>query len=173
MINISRTLKVNNGTSSIDLDRDQLWEALVRKAENPLPFVHSITACEIVERQPEGLTRDIIHVGDKIREVVTFFPKQMVSYERVTGRVRGTIENIIGDEDDDLTLTFHFVLTIEDIENDSEEERAFAEVMEADYLSAVETSLEAARQLASGEADRRMSSVQSVTINASQSEVAP
>jgi Domain of unknown function (DUF1857) len=154
MVNASRTIKVNADPKEPALTRGLVWRGLMMKAENPLPFVPVITACRIVERQGEGrFTREIVDKGDTITEVVTFHPQRMVQFERVSGRVLGTILNeIIEDDDGDLALKFTFNLSIEGVADGSAAERAFAGEMEQGYLMAVAATLKAMRKLAKDDA---------------------
>jgi hypothetical protein len=153
MVQASRTIKVNDDTRDLPLDRSQVWRGLVMKAENPLPFVPVITSCTVIERRPDGLIREIIDKGDPIREVVSFHPERMVKFERTSGRVLGTILNeIVEDADGDLALKFTFTLTIENVAAGSPEEQEFAVQMEDGYLMAVRATLNAMRKLASEKA---------------------
>ncbi len=150
MIEISRTLPVNDGARP-ELSVDDVWAGLVEKAANPMPYVQSITSCAVVDRFEGGLIRDIIHVGQPVREVVTFHSKRLVHFVRTHGGARGTIDNEIGHaEDGALTLTFRFRIDIDGVEPGSAQENEFAGRMEADYLDAVRTTLAAVRELVSG-----------------------
>jgi hypothetical protein len=104
------------------------------------------------ERSPDRLTREIVDKGDTIIENVTFHPQRMVKFERVTGRVLGTILNEIIDEDGDLALRFTFTLTVEGLADGSAEEAEFAANMEQGYLMAVAATLKAMRELAQNNA---------------------
>lgn len=73
MIELSRSLRVNDGEAPV-LGVDDVWAGLVDKAANPLPYVASITECTVTDTFDGGLIRDIIHVGQPVREVVTFTP---------------------------------------------------------------------------------------------------
>lgn len=149
MVHASRTIKVNTDPKEPELTRGMVWHGLMMKAENPLPFVPVITACRIVERQSESrFVREIVDKGDTITEVVTFHPQRMVQFERVSGRVLGTILNeIVEDGDGDLALKFTFKLTVEGMSPDGAEEREFAGQMEQGYLMAVAATLGAMRKL--------------------------
>jgi Domain of unknown function (DUF1857)/SnoaL-like domain len=151
MIEISRSLLVNDGTRQ-ELSVDDVWAGLQEKAANPMPYVASITSCTVIERFDGGLTRDIIHAGHPVREVVTFHPKRLVHFVRTHGSARGTIDNEIGhDESGALTLTFTFRIVIDGVEPGSAQESEFSRGMEADYLDAVQTTLGAVRErLATG-----------------------
>jgi hypothetical protein len=149
MVRAVRTIKVNGDPALPRLTRSLVWRGLVMKAENPLPFVPVITSCKIVERSADWLLREIVDRGDPITERVTFHPERMVEFERLSGRVSGTILNeIIEDDDGDLALRFTFTLAVEGIEAGSDAERQFLGEMEHGYLMAVATTLKAMRKLA-------------------------
>jgi Acetylaranotin biosynthesis cluster protein L len=148
MVHASRTIKVNADPKEPRLTRSLVWRGLMMKAENPLPFVPVITSCKVVERGADRLTREIVDKGDTITEVVTFHPQHMVKFERVTGRVLGTILNeIVEDDDGELALRFTFTLTVDGIAPGSTEEQDFASQMEQGYLMAVAATLKAMRKL--------------------------
>jgi hypothetical protein len=153
MVHASRTIKVNEDLREPPLTRSLVWRGLVMKAENPLPFVPVISSCKVIERRANGLVREIVDKGDTITEVVTFHPERMVKFERMSGRVLGTILNeIIEDRDGDLALKFTFTLSIEGVVAGSAEEKYFASQMEAGYLMAVQATLKAMRELAQSDA---------------------
>jgi Domain of unknown function (DUF1857) len=153
MVHASRTIKVNEDLREPPLTRSLVWRGLVMKAENPLPFVPVISSCKVIERRANGLVREIVDKGDTITEVVTFHPERMVKFERMSGRVLGTILNeIIEDRDGDLALKFTFTLSIEGVAAGSAEEKDFASQMEAGYLMAVQATLKAMRELAQSDA---------------------
>ena len=148
MVHASRTIKVNGDPKEPKLTRDLVWRGLVMKAENPLPFVPVITKCTVRERGPDRLVREIVDKGDIIVENVTFHPQRMVKFERVTGRVLGTILNEIVEENGDLALRFTFTLSVEGVAPGSAAESEFAANMEQGYLMAVAATLRAMRNLA-------------------------
>lgn len=148
MVRASRTIKVNAEAGEPALTRSLVWRGLLMKAENPLPFVPVITSCKIIERHKDGLTREIVDRGDPITERVTFHPERMVQFERLSGRILGTILNeIVEDDDGDLALRFTFTLSVAGAPEGSAEESQVAEDMERGYLMAVATTLKAVRNL--------------------------
>ena len=149
MVHASRTIKMNGDPAKPKLTRELVWRGLVMKAENPLPFVPVISKCTVRERGDNRLVREIIDKGDTIVENVTFYPQRMVKFERVSGRVLGTILNeIIEDDDGELALRFTFTLTVEGLAAGSAAESEFAAKMEQGYLMAVAATLKAMRELA-------------------------
>jgi Acetylaranotin biosynthesis cluster protein L len=153
MVRASRTIKVNADPSEPALTRSLVWRGLMMKAENPLPFVPVISRCTIVERRADGLTRDIVDRGEPITERVTFHPEQRVTFERVSGRILGTILNeIVEDAAGELALRFTFTLSVAGAADGGAEEKQVAADMEHGYLMAVATTLKAMRKLAGDKA---------------------
>jgi len=149
MINVSRTLRVNDDPSQPKLTRAQMWQGLVMKAENPVPFVESMTASTVVERTRDGLVRDVISRGEKMRERITFYPQHKVVFERLQSSALGTILNeIIEDEKGELCLKFTFTLEVAGIAPGSAEEKAYAETIGTSYQMAVNTTIARLRELA-------------------------
>jgi len=131
------------------LQLSQLWPALLRKAEEPMPFVPAISACEVLERGADFLVRDIVLRGESVRERVTFEPTRRVHFERMSGSAMGTIDNEIeGDDASGLRLRFTFHLAVDGLLHGSDEERAFAELMGGSYLAAIRATLRRAREIA-------------------------
>ena len=148
MIYVSKEVAANEAVQSghPKLSRSDIWKGLVMKAENALPFVPGMAKCSIVERKPNGLVRDIIFRGEDARERITLYPEKKVVFVRESGNVDGFIVNeILGD--DDLRLRFSFALQLVDAPSDSPEEREFRQIMERDYLKAVDATLGAIRQM--------------------------
>jgi hypothetical protein len=148
MIYVSKEVAANEGVQSghPKLSRSEIWKGLVMKAENALPFVPGMAKCSIVKRMPNGLIRDIIFRGEDARERITLYPEKKVVFVRESGNVDGFIVNeVLGD--DDLRLRFSFALQLVDAPSDSPEEREFRQIMERDYLKAVDATLGAIRKM--------------------------
>jgi hypothetical protein len=153
MIYVSKEVAANEGAGSGHprLSRSDIWKGLVMKAENALPFVPGMAKCHVIERTANGLIRDIVFRGEDARERITFYPEQKVVFLRLSGNTDGFIVNeVLGDGDgDDLRLRFSFALQLVDAPSDSAKEREFREVMERDYLKAVDATLGAIRKMVS------------------------
>ena len=116
-------------------------------AENALPFVPAMATCTVVERFEGGLVRDIVFRGEGAREKITFRPEEKVTFVRLSGNADGLIVNEILGDGDDLKLRFSFALQLVDAASDSDAEREMRDVMERDYLKAVEATVRAIRQM--------------------------
>jgi hypothetical protein len=150
MIYVSKEVAANESVPSghPKLIRNDIWKGLVMKAENALPFVPGMAKCNIVKRLPNGLIRDIIFRGEDARERITFYPERKVVFVRESGNVDGFIVNEVLGDDDNLRLRFSFALQLVDAPSDSPEEAEFRQIMERDYVKAVDATLGAIRQMA-------------------------
>jgi hypothetical protein len=150
MIFVSHALPVNV-PGEPRLDRANVWDGLVLKAENALPFVPAMTYCEVTRRHGDHVfDRDIDFRGQRFTERITLEAPHRVTFTRIAGPVLGTIANEIEGAGDDLELRFSFALVVAGVEGGSAEENAYAESMTGDYLKAVEATLNAMRRLAEG-----------------------
>jgi Domain of unknown function (DUF1857) len=148
MIYVSHRLAVNAGDQP-RLDRSAVWDGLVLKANNALPFVPSMTFCEVTERHGDTVfDRDIDFRGERFTERITLEAPHRVVFTRIAGPVLGTIANEIEGPDDDLYLRFSFALVAIGVEGGSAGEQEYADSMTGDYLKAVEATLTAMRRIA-------------------------
>jgi hypothetical protein len=135
------------------LGRRNVWDGLVLKASNALPFVPAMTYCEVTVRHSDTVfDRDIDFRGQRFTERITLEAPHRVTFTRIAGPVLGTIANEIEGGADDLSLRFSFALVVAGVEGGSAEEQAYADSMTGDYLKAVAATLSAMRRLAAGTA---------------------
>jgi hypothetical protein len=134
------------------LDRAAVWDGLILKANNALPFVPSMTFCEVTARHSDTVfDRDIEFRGDRFTERITIEAQHRVVFTRIAGPVLGTIANEIEGPDDDLRLRFSFALVVAGVEGGSPAEQEYADSMTRDYLKAVDVTLNAMRQIAASQ----------------------
>jgi len=153
MIFVSHALPVNVPDEP-RLTPANVWDGMVLKANNALPFVPAMTYCEVTRRHSDTVfDRDIDFRGQRFTERITLEAPHRVTFTRIAGPVLGTIANeIAGNEqstDDDLALRFSFALVVMGVLGGSAEEQAYADSMTGDYLKAVAATLNAMRRLAS------------------------
>jgi hypothetical protein len=133
------------------LDRAAVWDGLVLKASNALPFVPSMTFCEVTQRYGDTVfDRDIDFRGERFTERITLEARHRVVFTRIAGPVLGTIANEIEGPDTDLRLRFSFALVVSGVAGGSLGEQEYADSMTGDYLKAVEATLTAMRRIAAG-----------------------
>ena len=149
MIFVSHALPVNVPDEP-RLTPADVWDGLVLKANNALPFVPSMTYCEVTRRHSDTVfDRDIDFRGQRFTERITLEAPYRVTFTRIAGPVLGTIANEIESTDDgDLALRFSFALVVHGVAGGSAEEQAYADSMTGDYLQAVAATLNAMRRLA-------------------------
>jgi hypothetical protein len=152
MIFVTHVLPVNT-PGEPRLHRDDVWDGLVLKANNALPFVPSMTFCEVTARHGDTVfDRDIDFRGQRFTERITLEAPHRVVFTRIAGPVLGTIANEIEGEGDDLSLRFSFALVVAGVEGGSPAEQEYADSMTGDYLKAVAATLNAMRQIAQNSA---------------------
>ena len=150
MIFVSHRLPVNEDGQP-ELTQADVWDGLVLKANNALPFVPAMTSCEVTARLSDTVfDRDIEFRGQAMTERITLEAPHRVTFTRIAGPVLGTIANEIEGDADDLKLRFSFALVVQGVEAGSAEEKAYADSMTGDYLKAVAATLNAMRRLAEG-----------------------
>ena len=153
MIVVTHALPVNVAGEP-ELDRSAVWDGLVLKASNALPFVPSMTYCEVTERHSDTVfDRDIALSigqgrGERFTERITLERPHRVTFTRIAGPVLGTIANEIEGAADDLRLRFSFALVVAGVEGGSAAEQEYAGSMTGDYLKAVAATLNAMRRIA-------------------------
>ena len=148
MIFVTHALPVNVAGEP-ELDRSAVWDGLVLKANNALPFVPSMTYCEVTQRHSDTVfDRDIDFRGERFTERITLEQPHRVTFTRIAGPVLGTIANEIEGAADDLRLRFSFALVVAGVEGGSAAEQEYAGSMTGDYLKAVAATLNAMRRIA-------------------------
>jgi hypothetical protein len=146
-------IPVNGPEHDVQLTRDDVWQGLLWKAENPMPFIPQISDCEVLERFDDGFLREILHVApggsEKIQERIILDPKQTVTFIRITGDTCGRIINAIEDgADGELYMRFHFILGVNGFDHGSPQERDYERGFSGGYLQAVDNTLAAVRHYA-------------------------
>lgn len=96
------------------IDAAQLWEILVHKAQNPVPYVPSITSAKVLKRSEDEreFVRQIVLRGQTtVRERVTLQERRRIVFEQMDNPDLTTITNAIG-EDEHGRLTFTLTGTL-------------------------------------------------------------
>ena len=152
MIFVSHRLPVNEDGQP-ELGQADVWDGLVLKANNALPFVPAMTSCEVTARLSDTVfDRDIEFRGQAMTERITLEEPHRVVFTRTAGPVLGTIANEIEQDSDELYLRFSFALVVVGVEGGSAAEREYADGMTGDYLKAVAATLAAMRRVKAGDA---------------------
>jgi hypothetical protein len=148
MYTLSVSYEVNPPGVAPSLTPAQVWQGLVMKAENALPFVPAMEACRVIERYDDGFLREIRLRGVMMKERITFTPEIEVLFERIDAQgYDGWITNVISEGPRGPMLTFTFAVGFPGAAPGSDEERAKGDAVRTSYASAVESTLAAVRRL--------------------------
>ncbi len=135
--------------SDVTLTEQDIWQALVWKAEFAHLFVKPIKECIILERFDDGFVREILHEDsqgrDRLYERIFLDDRRSVTFLRLNGPVHGQIVNTITTAPE-LALDFTFTLGIEGETHGSEKEKAYEKEFLDGYVIAANATLDAARE---------------------------
>ncbi len=148
MFTLSVSIDINPEGAAPKLTQHQVWRGLVMKAENGALFVPGIRSCEVLERDANGLLREIVIGDERFKEKITFTPEVEVLFERVgTESNAGWITNLISESAHGLLLTFTFAVNLPGVAPGSPQERERGMAMRSSYVAAVEATLKRVREL--------------------------
>lgn len=110
-MNFEHLIQINDPLNPLveSLTREQLWEGLVLRAEQPQLFVIGLDSCSILSRTDSTMERELHYGQATVRDHVTLMPKDSVRYdilataEYVGGSLTMTIE-----QPDELQLFLRF-----------------------------------------------------------------
>jgi hypothetical protein len=150
MYALSASFEINPPGAAPALSVEQVWRGLVMKAENALPFVAAMEDCKVIERYPDGFLRQIKLRGVVMTERITFTPPVEVYFERIEAQgYNGWITNLISEGPNGPLLTFTFAVEFPGAAPGSEDERKQGDAVRDSYVSAITSTLQAVRRLAS------------------------
>ncbi len=116
------------------MTREQLWEGLVLRAEQPQLFVLGLDTCTILSRTEDTLERELHYGQATVRDRVTLLADQSVRYDilatesHVGGSLTMTIE-----QPDELQLFLRFEYTTTLPVSDDKDTRQTQEIVKSAY----------------------------------------
>jgi Domain of unknown function (DUF1857) len=116
------------------LSREQLWEGLVLRAEQPQLFVLGLDSCTILSRTDRTLERELHYGHATVRDRVTLVPSESVRYDILAtqAHVGGSLTMTIEQPDDaQLFLRFRYETTLP--VPDTEDARQTSEIVKSAY----------------------------------------
>lgn len=137
------------------LTREQLWEGLVLRAEQPQLFVIGLDRCIVHERTAATLERELHFGKATIRDRVTFTPHEQVRYDihAAGGEIGGSLTMKIEQRDDaQLFLRFEYRTTLP-VGDDSEDARQTHEIVKEAYRTSDIDTVRLIREYAQGRKD--------------------
>lgn len=148
MFTLSVAVEVNPAGAAPVLAAHQVWRGLVMKAENGALFVPRMRGCDVIERDANGLLREVVIGDERFKEKITFTPEVEILFERVgTSSNAGWITNVISESALGLLLTFTFAVNLPGVVPGSAREREQGLAMRQSYVGAVEATLRRVREL--------------------------
>ncbi|BAN22794.1 SRPBCC family protein [Caballeronia insecticola] len=154
-MNFEHLIQINDPLNPLvdTLTRDQLWEGLVLRAEQPQLFVLGLDSCNILSRDGDVLERELHYGQAVVRDRVTLTPGSNVRYdilptaEYVGGSLTMTIEQ---PDELQLFLRFTYSTTLPDNANPSPDERQTQEIVKSAYRESDIDTVRLIRQFAHG-----------------------
>ena len=152
-MNFEHLLQINDPENPLiePLSRQQLWEGLLHRVENPVPFLPGLESCSILEHDTNSLLRELDFGPASIQDRVTLAESQWVRFDIVPsethagGRLTITIEE---PEPGFLFLRFAYETTL--ASNPNSEERAYIEYVKSAYHQSDIDCVRIIRTLAAG-----------------------
>ncbi|MXN75020.1 DUF1857 family protein [Burkholderia sp. 4701] len=155
-MNFEHLIQINADDPAVSpLTREQLWEGLVLRAEQPQLFVIGLDSCAIHERTDTTLERELHYGSATVRDRVTFTPNHQVRYDihAADGEIGGTLTMTIEERDDQqLFLRFEYSTTLA-VSNDTEDARQTHEIVKEAYRTSDIDTVRLIREYAQGRKD--------------------
>jgi hypothetical protein len=84
-MNFEHLIQINDPDNPLveSLTRDQLWQGLLYRVEDPVPFLPGLESCTILERQANELLRELDFGPATIRDRVTLLAAEWVRFDIV------------------------------------------------------------------------------------------
>jgi hypothetical protein len=135
-LNFEHLIQINDPSNPLvqPMTREQLWEGLVLRAEQPQLFVLGLDSCTILAREGNTLERELHYGHATVRDHVTLTLGESVRYDiaatdtYVGGSLTMTIEE---PEEDQLFLRFDYRTTLPTA--DTEDDRQTSEIVKSAY----------------------------------------
>lgn len=133
------------------LSRDQVWQGLLYRVEDPVPFLPGLESCTILERQATTLLRELDFGPATIRDRVTICEAESVQFDIEPSEAHpgGSLQILIEEpEAGFLFLRFTYQTTL--ASNPNSEERAYIEYVKSAYHQSDIDCVRIIRTLAAG-----------------------
>jgi hypothetical protein len=135
-LNFEHLIQINDPQNPLvaPMTREQLWEGLVLRAEQPQLFVLGLDSCTILSREENTLERELHYGHATVRDRVTLTPDQSVRYDILPTEtyVGGSLTMTIEEPDEaQLFLRFEYRTTLP--AGVTEDERQTSEIVKSAY----------------------------------------
>jgi hypothetical protein len=118
----------------VPLNREQLWQGLMERVENPLPFLPGLESCTVVERTSQGLLRELNFGPATIHDRVTMAEAHWVRFDIVASATHaGGALTITIEEPQPGFLFLRFAYRTTLASTPDSEDRAYVEYVKSAY----------------------------------------
>lgn len=135
-MNFEHLIQINDPENPLvtPLNREQLWQGLLHRVENPVPFLPGLEACTILERDANTLLRELDFGPAMIQDRVTLIDRQSARFDILPSEVHAGGSLTIAIEEPEtgfLFLRFAYQTTLANSPN--VEDRAYIEYVKSAY----------------------------------------
>ena len=157
-MNFEHLIQINDPLNPLveALTREQLWEGLVLRAEQPQLFVIGLDSCDILSRDGDTMERELHYGQATVRDRVTLNPESSVRYDILPTAeyVGGSLTMAIEQPDElQLFLRFTYSTTLPEKTNPSPDELQTQEIVKSAYRESDIDTIRLIRQYAHGRQD--------------------
>lgn len=153
-MNFEHLIQINDPLNPLveAMTREQLWEGLVLRAEQPQLFVLGLDTCTVLSRTGNTLERELHYGQATVRDRVTLLANESVRYDilatesHVGGSLTMTIE-----QPDDLQLFLRFEYSTTLPVSDDEDARRTQEIVKSAYRESDIDTVRLIRQYVQGD----------------------
>ena len=152
-MNFEHLIQINDPENPLvhSLTRDQLWQGLLHRVENPIPFLPGLESCTILERQGNELLRELDFGPAVIQDRVTLAERHWVRFEILPSEAHaGGCLTITIEEPEPSFLFLRFAYQTTLATNPNSEERAYIEYVKSAYHQSDVDCVRIIRTLAAG-----------------------
>lgn len=152
-MNFEHLIQINDPENPLvdTLNRDQLWQGLLHRVENPVPFLPGLEACTILERQANELLRELDFGAAVIQDRVTLAEAHWVRFDILPSEAHaGGSLTITIEEPEPLFLFLRFAYQTTLASNPNSEDRAYIEYVKSAYHQSDVDCVRIIRTLAAG-----------------------
>ncbi len=152
-MNFEHLIQINDPENPLvhPLSRDQLWQGLLYRVENPLPFLPGLESCTILERHGSELLRELDFGPATIQDRVTLAEAHWVRFDIVPSATHAGGSLTISIEEPEPTFLFlRFAYRTTLASSPNSEERAYIEYVKSAYHQSDIDCVRIIRMLAAG-----------------------
>jgi hypothetical protein len=152
-MNFEHLIQINDAENPLvpPLNRQQLWQGLLYRVEDPTPFLPGLESCTILERQAGELLRELDFGPATIRDRVTLVEAESVRFDILPSATHAGGSLTISIEEPEpgfLFLRFAYQTTLASAPES--EERAYIEYVKSAYHQSDVDCVRIIRTLAAG-----------------------